>query len=56
MTLLYPDDLLMLYASCTVHGFLISLYHFSIYSVDTFLYPYALPFAIYFLNFSQVFA
>jgi len=43
-TLLYPNDLLMLYALCTVYGFLISSFHFSIYSIDTLLYLYALPF------------
>ena len=43
-TLLYPNNLLILYVSCTVHGFLILSSHFSIYSIDTLLYSYALPF------------
>ena len=54
--LLYPDDLLILYALCTVYGFLVLLSLYSIYSIDTLLYPYALPLAIHPLTFPQVFA
>ena len=54
--LLYPDDLLILYALCTVYGFLILLSLNSIYSIDTLLYPYTLPLAIHSLTFPQVFA
>ena len=55
-TLLYPDDLFIGYALYTVYGFLVLLFLLSIYSVDTILYPYALPLEFYSLISSQVFA
>jgi len=55
-TLLYPDDLLISYALYTVYGFLIFTLLLSIYSIDTLLYPYALPLESYPLISSQVFA
>ena len=54
--LLYPDDLLISYALYTVYGFLVFTLLLSIYSIDTLLYPYALPPESYPLISSQVFA